>query len=275
MSADTIQAYYAGFGDKEWTRLTTPIGAIEFAVHKNYIASHLPEKAHVLDIGGGPGRYSIWLAEQGHTVVLADLSPHLLDLARAHIAESPAREQVKEIVQTDVRDLSHWADETFDAVLCLGPFYHLIDPTDRDRAARELARVCKRGAPIFIALMPRYVFIRRTMSLPDEVRHLNDRAWVSRVLDEGVFVNDVPGRFPLGYGIKPDEVAGMFEPYGFEMDRLVSSEGLSLGIEQELAELAKNDPALYQKSLDLIIQTAADPSIPGTSSHLLYVGHKV
>lgn len=40
--------------------------------------------------------------------------------------------------QADARDLSRWDDCSFDAVLSLGPFYHLPDPLDRAQAAREL-----------------------------------------------------------------------------------------------------------------------------------------
>lgn len=275
MSSEPVCAYYSGFGEREWTRLTTPMGAIEFAVNTHYIAEHLPAGARVLDIGGGPGRYTLWLAGCGHSVVLADLSPAMLDIARKQVAESLFCERVQEIVEADVRDLSHWEDASFDAVLCLGPFYHLVAAADRDRSAHELVRVCKPGGRIFIALMPRHIFIRRTMSLPDEVHHLNDAAWVSQVMEEGVFVNDITGRFTLGYGVWPQMVEEMFKLYGLHQLKLLSSEGITSAIQDELADLAKNDPALYQRALDLVIQTADDPSILGMAGHLLYIGEKV
>lgn len=39
--------------------------------------------------------------------------------------------QIGEIVEADARDLSRWGDASFDAVLSLGPFYHLPDRLDR------------------------------------------------------------------------------------------------------------------------------------------------
>jgi ubiquinone/menaquinone biosynthesis C-methylase UbiE len=75
VSRDRVRGYYAQFGEREWDRLADPAdGAIEFAINSRAIARHLPAGARVLDIGGGPGRYAIWLAERGHHVVLADLS---------------------------------------------------------------------------------------------------------------------------------------------------------------------------------------------------------
>src|SRR5260370_39204481 len=98
---------------------------MEFAVTQRVAADYLPAGARVLDIGGGPGRYSLWLAERGHHVTLADLSPALIALARDKIDKSPVRALVDDIVVADIRDLSRWADGTFDAALALVPFYHL------------------------------------------------------------------------------------------------------------------------------------------------------
>src|SRR4051812_27451465 len=97
MSRDDVRAYYDQFGEREWSRLERPEdGALEFAIHCRAIAGHLPEGARVLDIGGGPGRYALWLADQGHRVVLADLSPELLAFARARMAASAAGVLVEE-----------------------------------------------------------------------------------------------------------------------------------------------------------------------------------
>ena len=63
MDSDAVRAYYASFGEREWARLENPDdGAIEFTVTCQTLATYLPSRARVLDIGGGPGRYTIWLA---------------------------------------------------------------------------------------------------------------------------------------------------------------------------------------------------------------------
>jgi 2-polyprenyl-3-methyl-5-hydroxy-6-metoxy-1,4-benzoquinol methylase len=77
MTSDTVRAYYAGFGEREWTRLENPEdGAVEYTLTCHTLAMYLPPRARVLDIGGGPGRYAIWLAERGHRVVLAVCPPN-------------------------------------------------------------------------------------------------------------------------------------------------------------------------------------------------------
>ena len=136
MSKDAVRGYYASFGEREWQRLTNPDdGAVEFALTKQLLARYLPPSGRILDLGGGPGRYTIWLAERGYRVVLADLSLDLLAIARTQIAAAGVDQQVEAIVEADACDLGRWPDASFDAVLCQGPFYHQPDPTDRERAA--------------------------------------------------------------------------------------------------------------------------------------------
>jgi SAM-dependent methyltransferase len=273
---DDVRTYYDSFGEKEWTRLTTAAmdGVVEFAITTRTVQAHLPSHVRVLDIGGGPGRYAIWLAERGHQVVLADLSPNLLQIARREIARAGVAAMVEEIVEADVCDLSRWPDASFDAALCLGPFYHLTDPADRERAASELARVVRLDGIVFVALMPRLAFLRRTLALPDERQHLAQPEFVGRLLDHGVFLNDVPGRFTAGYGVRPQDVAPFFEVHGFATIALLAAEGVTSGLGEALASLAASDPETYGMAFELVMRTASEPSILGLCHHLLYVGRR-
>ncbi len=274
MSRAEVRNYYAQFAEREWDRLSNPAdGAVELAVNCRVIARYLPQGARVLDIGGGPGRYAMWLAQQGHRVVLADLSSDLLFFARDHLSNIDAAGSIEEIGEADVCDLSRWNDASFDAVLCLGPFYHLPDADDRRRAAAELARVVRPGGIAFVAFMPRLSMLRRTLWLADERHRLDQPVWMANLLDEGVFENDIPGRFTEGYGARPEEIAPFFAEHGFEMEALLSSEGISIGLQTMLPDLAQDD-ALFQKTVDLIVETAAEPSILGLANHLLYVGRR-
>lgn len=273
-NTQAVQTYYAGSAEREWTRLTSNEGTLEFAVNTHFIANYLSSGARVLDIGGGPGRYAFWLTERGHQVVLADLSPDLLAIARQRVAETLNGNRVEAIVEADARDLSRWADNSFDAVLCLGPFYHLTEPADQEQTARELLRVLRPGGLAFIALMPRLIFFRRSLIVSEEWQHFEQPAFVSPLLEQGTFINDVPGRFNIGYGVRPQDIAPFFESFGFQTLKLAASEGLAFGLTDQLAEMAVQQPAAYQSALNVIIQTADDPSILGMTGHLLYIARK-
>jgi SAM-dependent methyltransferase len=275
MSHEAIRSYYDQYGEREWERLTRPAdGVVELAINQHTLTRYLPPASTVLDIGGGPGRYTIWLAEQGHRVTLADLSPALLEVARREVAAAGVEERVDAIVEADACDLSRWEDGSFDAVLALGPFYHLPDPTDRERAAAEVTRVLRPGGLAFVALMPRLTFLRRTIALTGGQHLLTQPGFVDRILKEGVYLDDRAGRFTGGYGVQPDEVEPFFARHGLAQLTLLASESVVPDLQEQMAALATTDPAAYQAAVGALIRTAAEPSILGMANHLLYVGQK-
>ncbi len=68
----TIKKYYNDDVEKEWERLEKHF--IEFELTKRFLNRYIKPGDKVLDVGGRPGRYSLYLAEKGCDVTLADLS---------------------------------------------------------------------------------------------------------------------------------------------------------------------------------------------------------
>ncbi|MHB8627212.1 MAG: hypothetical protein ACYDEO_13510, partial [Aggregatilineales bacterium] len=99
-------------------------------------------------------------------------------------------------------------------------------------------------------------------------------AFMKQLLETGAFYNDVPGRFANGYGAHPHEIEPFFAQYGLTMLTLLASEGIAVGIQEAVAQIANEDPALHERVIDLILETASDPSILGMGGHLLYIGRK-
>ena len=146
-----VDAYYAR--DEERDRLSQDArGVLEFERSVEIIRRSLPPApAVVADIGGGPGRYALWLAEHGYQVEHRDLMPlHVQHLAAADGAAALVRSKV-----ADARDLD-LADASADAVLMLGPIYHLRRRADRISALREAWRVVRPGGPVFVAAISRW-----------------------------------------------------------------------------------------------------------------------
>ncbi len=268
-----IKRYYQISAEREWERLERPDqGALEFAVNKAWISRHLPPAgARILDIGGGPGRYSIWLAKQGYRVTLADLSPDLLAVARGKVAQAGV--ELDGFAEANAVDLSQFGDASFDAVLCLGPMYHLLEEEDRHRVAGELFRVLSSEGPVFVAFLNRLQVLRVAINqeIPLFTPYTFDlvKRWHAGVLDF-----PVPGTFSPAYLIHPREVAPLLESAGFETVDLISSQSVAADVQKDLALFGERQPELYPWVMAELIKLANDPTAVGSAWHLLYIGRR-
>ena len=148
-----ISQYYDGRVDDEWERMDRH--RTEYALTSRALAECLPPPpAHILDCGSGPGRYAIDLARQGYRVTVFDLSGENLRRARRKAEEAGV--ELHGYVQGNAINLSQFQDETFDAVLLMGPLYHLLEQDERLQALQESQRVLKPGGPLLAAFMGRY-----------------------------------------------------------------------------------------------------------------------
>jgi ubiquinone/menaquinone biosynthesis C-methylase UbiE len=134
----------AGFFDQyleaEWGRFEdgrTPSTSLD--VHLEYLRRYVSAGDRVLDVGAGPGRFTIELAQLGASIVVADISPGQLEFNREKVTEAGLDGAVSDRVLADVVDLP-FDDASFDAAVCYGgPISYAVDRADD--AVAELARV--------------------------------------------------------------------------------------------------------------------------------------
>src|SRR5215467_12140608 len=108
-----VKRHYDQQVEREWRRLT--IHRLEYAISLRALRDTLPPTGGILDAGGGPGRYAVALAAAGYAVTLIDLSPRLLERARAHAQDRKV--QLVDICEGNAIDLSRFDTASFDSVL--------------------------------------------------------------------------------------------------------------------------------------------------------------
>ena len=251
----------------ELERLAGGSSRIEFARTKELLERHLPQApARVLDVGGGPGAYAMWLAGRGYEVTLVDPVP-------MHVSEAAARSARSARPFTaglgDARDLDQ-ADATFDVALLFGPMYHLPDRTERRRALSEAARVIRPGGIVAVAAVSRFASILDGMVNG----YLSDprfRAIVDEDLRVGIHRNPTRNAeyFTTAYFHHPDELTSELVDAGLVVDALYGIEGPGW-LRSELWEEAGGREAI----LRVARAVESEPTMIGVSPHLLAVGHR-
>lgn len=107
--------------------------------------NHVPAGARVLDLPCGTGRLLRLLTERGYRVTAVDASRAMLDGAAGQSFDANANVT---FAAADVLRLP-FADCSFDAVICNRLFHHFTEATTRQRAFRELRRVC--NGPLIVS----------------------------------------------------------------------------------------------------------------------------
>ena len=267
---DEIIQHYQQF--REDQRLGWELGAFELARTQQIVQRHLPG-AHqtVIDVGGGPGIYSLWLARLGHEVHLVDATPKHIEQARAASLAQPDH-PLASAHAGDARSLPQ-EDDSADAVLLMGPLYHLTTREDRLLALREALRVARPRALLFAAAISRFA------SLVDGLaRGFVDDPAFAQIVDGDL--RDGQHRNPTGkldyfttaYFHHSDELRSEMTEAGWREVEIFAVEGIAWAARD--FETRWSDPNRQEQLLDLVRRTETEPSLLGASPHLLGVARK-
>lgn len=264
-----VASFYAQ--GKEADRLFQGRGRLELDRTQEILRRHLPPPpAVILDVGGATGVYACWLADLGYDVHLIDPVPSLVEAARLASARQPSRPLASAQIG-DARRLE-WPARSADAVLLMGPLYHLTERSDRLQALNEARRVLRPGGILFAVGISRYA------SLMDGLFHgfHQDAAYVRMVdhaLRDGVHSNPPErGYFTTAYLHRPEELEAEVRSAGFVAGELLAIESVAAFLPD--FDAWWNEPQRREQLLTVIRTVEGDWSFMGASSHLMMVARK-
>ena len=263
------EAHYAK--GNEAGRLFEGHGVIELARTQEIILRHLPAPpGTILDVGGGPGVYACWLASLGYRVHLVDVVPLHVEQAAAASARQP-RAALASCQLGDARRLEQ-ADGSADAVLLLGPLYHLTERSERILALRESCRVLKPGGLLVAAAVGRFASLLSGIA-ENLLADPDFGAIVARDLVDGQHRNPTDrDYFTTAFFHLPRELEDEVKEAGFAQVELLGVEGPGWFV----ADLDRRwaDPAERQRLLEAARAIEREPTLMGLHAHILAVGRK-
>ncbi len=264
---DEVARYYdTAMFEAELARLTRD-APVECAITLRWLERLVPPRADVAEIGVGAGIYSEFLARQGCRLCLVDVSARLLDAAAARLRAAGLGESISGIHQESATRLASLASGAFDAVLLLGPLYHLCTLAERRLAVAEAARILKPGGLLFAAGINRLAYLRDFFQLFPHVVLEREAFHQQYLVDGNLDPEHAP---PIGFAHLSgcDEFRALLLP-AFSEIALVGVESFSTKSQTVLNDLTSEEAAAW---LDLIEATGQTAEGLGMSDHYLYVG---
>lgn len=231
-------------------------------------ARFLPPAGVVLDVGGGPGAHSAHLAGLGYQVVLIEPLAHHVEQAAARSRQRPGGPGFG-VIRSDAGRLP-LDDATVDAVLLMGPLYHLVERHERLAALGEARRVLRPGGLLLAEAITRHAWLLDATS-----KGLLDRPGIWETfacnLDTGLAQD--PASMSQGgfwaYFHSPAELAQELTDAGFADMDLVAVEGFGWLLGDLGDRLAEPDLLL-----DALRLTEREPSMLGVSAHVMGVASR-
>ena len=265
-----VISYYEDYDEQ--SRLTKGSGLLEFFRMQEIIGRFgSPPPRVVLDVGGGPGTYSRWLASLGYEAHLIDPVSKHLEQAREASASQPDH-PLASVSEGDARSLS-WHDESVDLVLLMGPLYHLLAREDRLAALSEARRVLRNGGILIATGVNRYA------SLMDGLMdgYIDDPDFMTilyRDLSDGRHLPNSHAQeyFTTAFFHRPEELEEEIAEAGFSIRGMFSVQGpgeYATDLDDRMA-----DPRRREQLLDLIRMVEQERTLMGMASHLVVAAEK-
>lgn len=247
----------------EWERLNRH--KIEFDITKRYLDDFIKEKnQEILDIGGGPGRYPIYLAEKGHQVTLLDLSKKNIEIAKQKSFEKGIT--LEGYIHGNALELEG-IESQYDVILLMGPLYHLLKESERRKAVGGALKLLKPNG-ILIA-----TFISSYAPIQDHIMNLYPIESVQGILGYLQNGENKGGKgFTTSYFTNPNEAREFMNSFGLKELTFAGIENILAYKEEEITSLEESE---YEKWIEIGYRLSTDVHLLGTSLHLLYIGRKV
>jgi ubiquinone/menaquinone biosynthesis C-methylase UbiE len=253
-NAKAISDFYDKYGMSEWERLNfNAYNRINFYLHMHFLYSFIGQGKKVLDAGCGAGRFSIEIAKNDSSVTLLDISKEQLRIAKSKLEESNLLSKVDGIINGDLRDLSMFEDNTFNAVVCYGaPLNYLLE--NREKAVEELIRVTKPGGTVLISVNSKWGVIRTQLGREDfdytSFFGKPDYWYINEVVETGDLPQHEMVSHPPRHFFEAEELENLLVKMGLE-DIVLGGSPCVTSAFRKAAETLEKDEVAWRTILNL------------------------
>jgi SAM-dependent methyltransferase len=271
-----VKGHFDQVGDVEWDRLTaSPRDRVSFELHRRLLAEHIRPGDRVLEVGAGPGRFTIELARLGARVTVTDLSEVQLACNERHVAEAGAADAVDDRFVLDVRDVGRLGAGAFDAVVAYGgPLSYVFD--DAPTAFVGLVGAVSTGGVVLASVMALAGAVRYFLPVVVDELGRYGLALYDDIMTTGD-LREIGAAVPNTHTCRMfrwREVEAMIAAAPCELVGASASNWMSLG-DQELVAALEADDALWPAFLEWEARLCREPGALDGGTHTLFAVRRI
>lgn len=239
---------------------------IEFLTTSRILDEHLEGSKTILDCAAGTGIYAFHLADKGHSVTATDITPRHVEIMKEILK---SKDYTMDTAVLDAVDMSRFADESFDVVLNMGPFYHLTQEHERIKCLNESCRVLNKGGLLVTAYIPRF-YIFQLIAMQNE--SFLDERLAKQLIETGVLRHDDEKCFWTDtYYSSAEEMQRLYAERGMIVVDHFAQDGQTPQFHETVD---KWNEELFHIWCDYHYSVCRESSILGASNHVVIIGRK-
>jgi ubiquinone/menaquinone biosynthesis C-methylase UbiE len=251
----TIAAAYDAGVDEEYLRLTeNPLKEAEFQLIVELINEYIPDGSTIIDVGSGPGRYAEYLLKRNCKVGLVDLSALSLKAFSDRMNGLCCQENIIFNQVSCATQLEWIAGNSADAVLLMGPMYHLVNEEHRNVALTNCHRILKPGGFLFTVFLSPFPAVQ---NIEETTTHTHFQGF------------DVPQ-----FRCWPEVAKKVMRNNGFETIRTRNIEGIGTSLPEYHWKGSWSDQK-KKALLDSLHTTCENPDFLGITQQYICVGNSL
>ena len=258
-----VKEYYNAGVENEWIRIE---GRPEFLITSRYLNRYINPGDTVLDVGGGPGRYALPLAEKGCDVVLLDLADENVKFAEARAAEQGIKIKT---VCGDACEVDQLVEGQFDHILLMGPLYHLINESDRIKAVNACVSLLKPGGMIYVSFISLISGVIYAMRLnPGLVGEASENDFFESFVNDTFYSGPA---FTEAYFATQKEILPFMSQFPLENMHLLGQESILTPCERNIMSQPQATIDLW---IDLAEKVCEREELLSWAEHIMFIGRK-
>ncbi len=260
-----VQEHYDSDVQKEWGRLERH--PFEFIITAHMMDRYIKPGDRILDIGGGPGRYSMYYAKKGCDVTLVDLSSENVKFA---IEKSKEMNVNIKAISGDAREINKLVNGKFDHIFVMGPMYHLLDEKDRIKALNSAITLLKDRGMIYVSFILMFSGMIYGMKyMPQLLLMESEQIFVDAVLKGKSYGGD---SFTKAFFINQKDIIPFMDKFNLEKKNFFGQESILSPCEVNIL----NQPQeIIDKWIEVAERLCERDELLSYSEHVMYIGQKI
>ena len=257
-----VQEHYDRDVQMEWERLEKH--PFEFIITTHMMDKYIKPGDRILDIGGGPGRYSLYYANKGCDVTLIDLSSENVNFA---LDKSKEMNINIKAIPGDARDVNKLVKDKFDHIFIMGPMYHLLNEDDRIKSISSALSLLNDRGLVYISFIFMFSGMIYGMKyMPQLLLMQPEQVFIDAVLKDESYGGDA---FTKAFFISKKDILPFLDKFPLEKKHLFGQESILSPCETNILSQSQE---VIDKWVEVAEELCERDELLSYSEHVMYIG---